>query len=141
MAGWRGRANEIELSRMDREKSLRDIGKGAYGAIEDMVKALDTDDDKREAAQTAIREDALSCEVRGGWVEPGSTEQMHAEEFRLLLGTGGPAVRIIGSLDQYGQPDGARLETQDWGTPWTEYTLADESVLLKYAACFYFGEG
>ena len=124
------------------KKSLRDIGKSAYGCIEDMVRDLDTDDDdKRDEAQTAIQEDALSCEVRGGWVEPGSTEQMHAEEFRLLLATGGPAVRIIGSLDQYGQPDGARLETQDWGTPWTEYTQADELVLLKYAGCFYFGEG
>jgi hypothetical protein len=134
------------------EESLYEIGKNAYASIAEKVKALtwtDDDDerateDAQEKAIEAIREDALSCEVRGGWVAP--MEQMHAEEFRLLLGTGGPAVRIIGTLSQYGEPDSARLETQNWGTPWTEYVTpigedSTEETLLAYARCFYFGEG
>jgi hypothetical protein len=55
------------------------------------------------------------------------------------LTTGGPAVRIIGELDG-GEVESARLEVQDWGTPWTEHctTGDDNEALLSYARCFYF---
>ncbi len=104
----------------------------------------------REEAEVRILEDALSVEVRSGWVEPGVTE-FDAEEFMILLATGGPAVRIIGELGQYGDPSRARLQVQDWFTPWTEYLghsvsdterePVDQDVLLTYCRCFYFGEG
>ena len=42
------------------------------------------------------------------------------EEFEILLCTGGPACRIVGDLDESCQPSSARIEHQDWGTPWTE---------------------
>ena len=66
---------------------------------------------------------ALSVEVRGPWYTPGSGEGIHASEFQILISTGGPALRIIGDLTEYGEPDAdnARMEVQDWGTPWTEY--------------------
>ncbi len=55
--------------------------------------------------------------------------------------TGGPATRIIGELNEHGEPTRARLQVQDWGTPWTDYRGGDQETLLTYARCFYFGEG
>ncbi len=95
--------------------------------------------ESREDAETRIQEDALSLEVRSGWVSLG--DPLEAEEFNILLCTGGPAVRIVGELNQYREPHRARLEVQDWFTPWTEYIGAEQEVLLTYARCFYFGEG
>jgi hypothetical protein len=91
----------------------------------------------QDSARTAIHEDPLSVEVRSGWVSYGS--EMQAEEFRILLCTGGPAVRIIGELDN-GQPCRAWMEYQDWGTGWTRFYDADQSVLLAYCSEFYFGD-
>jgi hypothetical protein len=92
----------------------------------------------RDAAEQRIQEGALSVEVRSGWTTPG--EEMEAEEFKILLSTGGPAVQIAGDLNDHGEPSRARLEVQDWFKPWTEYVPADQGVLLAYARCFYFGE-
>ena len=58
----------------------------------------------------------------------------------ILLGTGGPATRIVCELDD-GEPTRARLQAQDWGTPWTDYIGGDSETLLTYCRCFYFGEG
>ena len=93
----------------------------------------------REDAEQQIQEDALSAQVRSGWED--NAEDFTPAEFCLLLTTGGPAVRIIGELDG-GEPTQARLEVQDWGTPWTEHctTGDDNEALLTYARCFYFGE-
>lgn len=88
-------------------------------------------------ARERIEEDALSVQVRCGWVTPG--EGMSAEEFSILLSTGGPAVRIVGELDAGLEPSRAWLEVQDWGKPWTQYFRADEDTLLAYCRCFYFG--
>ena len=90
-----------------------------------------------EDAMLQIQEDPLSVQVRSGWVDPGTP--MEAEEFEILLATGGPAVRIRGELDEHGEPCTARMEWQDWGTPWTPWNGADEAVLLRYASNFYFG--
>ncbi len=92
-----------------------------------------------EEARQAIQEDPLSAEVRSGWAN--SPEEMEAEEFTILLCTGGPACRIIGELDR-NEPDRARIEYQDWFTPWVELvdiTSAERGALLTYAQQFYFG--
>lgn len=91
-----------------------------------------------------IEQSPLSVEVRGGWHTPGDTENDGPEEYRILLTTGGPALQIRGDLGEYGEPSTARLEYQDWGTPWTEYhdgSEAEDSAVLAFARCFYFGEG
>lgn len=93
----------------------------------------------REEAEQRIMEDPLSLQVRGDWHSPGE-EDSTAAEFELLLGTGGPAVRIIGELSS-GEPTRARLQTQDWFLPWTDYIGGDSETLLTYCRCFYFGEG
>jgi len=92
----------------------------------------------QEEAQEMIQEDPLSVEVRSGWANVGDT--LEAEEFCILLCTGGPAVRIRGELDSYKQPCRAWMEYQDWGTPWTTYYGAEQKVLLNYCQSFYFGE-
>jgi len=96
------------------------------------------DCDDREDAEQSIHEDPLSLQVRSDWQD--LNEDLDPHEYCLLLTTGGPAVRIVGELGQFFEPHSARLEVQDWFTPWTVYEDADEDVLLDYARCFYFGE-
>ena len=62
--------------------------------------------------------------VRSGWTALGS--EFEAVEFRIDLAGGGPAVRIIGTLDAYNEPCDIRLEYQDWGTPWQEFRLMND---------------
>jgi len=99
-----------------------------------------------DEAREAISEDPLSVQVRSGWHDPGAEGE--AEEFEILLCTGGPACRLIGTLDQ-GQPSDVRIEVQDWFTPWVDYMPVDQEgkvisgwrdVLLEYARQFYFGD-
>jgi len=98
------------------------------------------DCEDREEAERRIQEDALTVEVRSDWHAPGDKENATPSEFRILLATGGPAVQIRGKLYEHGDPCTARLEVQDWGTPWTRYYDASEDVLLAYAQRFYFSE-
>ena len=95
--------------------------------------------DEEEACER-IREDALDVQVRDGWHAPGVTND--AEEFFILLCTGGPAVRIMGEFDEHGEPSRARLEYQDWGTPWALYHTqgTEHDALLTYCRQFYFGQ-
>lgn len=90
-----------------------------------------------DQARIMIEEDALSVQVRSGWVSPG--EEMQAEDFEILLATGGPAVRIRGELDANGEPSRAWLEVQDWGKPWTQYFGIEQDTLLAYSNCFTYG--
>lgn len=94
-----------------------------------------------EDATRSISEDPLSVEVRSDWHNPGAEEDKPTE-YTILLCTGGPACRIIGELDEYGQPDTAQIEYQDWFTPWIRYgdtSNEDDEALLTYARQFYFG--
>jgi hypothetical protein len=120
---------------------------GWLGSIHEMVAALEnggTIDDEAvatEQAQERIQESVLSVEVRTSWHTVGNDDDK-STEYNILLTTGGPALRIIGDLDKYCQPENARLEWQDWGTPWTEYRLdaEDDDAVLTFAQQFYFGE-
>ena len=62
--------------------------------------------------------------VRSGWSSLGAG--LEAEQFRIDLAGGGPAVRIIGDLARFGQAEDAQLEYQDWGTPWIEFRLMND---------------
>jgi len=111
--------NEEELSELESEA-------GDY---------KDSDD-----ARQRINEDPLSVQVRSDWHDPGSAGE--ATEFQILLCTGGPAVKIEGSLNQYGEPESASIFYQDWFTPWEALNLTHEEqeIVLEYCRCFYFGE-
>ena len=108
----------------------KDQAEAQYNSI---VELLETDD------ADEIIGNALDVEVRSGWTS-ADTVGMKPEEFSILLCTGGPAVRIIGDLDEHCQPCKARIEYQDWGTPWATWHQADNDVLVDYASYFYFGE-
>lgn len=111
-------------------------------ALAELTAAATVDGDLQvdaEAVRDRILESPLSVQVRGGWREP-SMDSDSAEEFEILLSTGGPALRIMGELDQ-GQPCRAWLEYQDWGTGWTVLSgEIDHATLLTFCQCFYFGE-
>ena len=111
---------------------------------EDMGDVTDAD---HEDIVERCRELPLSVLVRGPWYDP--TDHQRAakpNEYEILLSTGGPALRIIGDLDNYGQPDNASLEMQDWGVPWRGANGMDidyaelDAALLWFAGHFYYGE-
>ena len=127
------------------EDRAKDQAKAQLDSIREMVKALKdaeeaNDDEAREEAEQTIQEDPLSVQVRSGWHNPG--EKAENEEFEILLCTGGPAVRIIGELDEHNEPERARIEFQDWFTSWMDYPLdsEEEEDVLTYCRSFYFGE-
>ncbi|HSW84257.1 MAG TPA: hypothetical protein VLH12_12315 [Usitatibacter sp.] len=149
----------------DRFQHAREQAQAQFESVRGLVAALETAEayvegderdsgEKGEDARNAILEDALGVCVRDGWRSPGAAVQEGPEEYYILLCTGGPAVRIIGELNKYSEPETARLEMQDWFTPWTEYrptnqedhtftTRIDtkaEEILLTYARQFYFGD-
>jgi hypothetical protein len=110
-------------------------------SIIEMVNALEAaTDDNRDDAEQAIQESPLSVEVRSEWHTVGS--KVPGGQYKILLCTGGPAVQIIGELDEYCQPENATLQYQDWGTPWTNYRTSskDEAAMVTYASQFYFEE-
>lgn len=124
---------ELELHQweVDYEEELKEL--------EDEAGELDNVDDVQER----IDEYPLDIQVRGDWHSPGETgRETVASEFTILLCTGGPAVRIMGELDDHGQPDRCWLEYQDWFTPWQQYfgDTGDNGILLEFAQRFYFGE-
>ena len=111
--------------------------------LRELVASVTIDGDQMESAEAArerITESPLSVQVRSGWVDPGA--EFEAEEFEILLSTGGPALRIRGELDQHKQPSRAYLQYQDWGTPWTDYVADnfDGDALATFCQQFYFGE-
>jgi hypothetical protein len=105
-------------------------------------------DDAEGSIEQDFDEYPLSVEVRSGWQTVG--DELTPAEYLILLTTGGPALRIVGQLGRYNEPENARLEWQDWGTPWTELHasefLADlkpseaDDILRTFAQHFYFGE-
>lgn len=148
-----------DIQERDRLESAREQGQAQFDNVREMVEALRDARDPAdpaiilataiEEAEQAIHEDALSIEVRSGWYSPGAP---HADtepaEYRILLCTGGPAVQVVGDLGEFGEPETARLQVQDWFQPWTDFCptmnaagdVTPEEVLLDYARCFYFGE-
>ena len=119
----------------------------AKGHMESMVEDFKKDQQLQESndykEQDELRESvlnsALSVEFRSGWYSSPEDEKK-AEEFRILLSTGGPALRIIGKLDDYG-PIEPKLQHQDWGTPWTDFEITEDQqkALNWFCNCFYFG--
>ena len=100
---------------------------------------LDGEELSADDIRERIQEDPLSVLVRSGWYVPGSIDHDPAE-FEILLCTGGPACRIVGDLGKHCTPETARLQYQDWFTPWEDYPLSEDErvILTDYAQNFYF---
>ena len=115
-------------------------GAGTYQNIVELMSAMENAEAEELSDTIAdqIMEMRLSVSVRSGWQTPGVNDQS-PEEYELLMGTGGPAVRIYGRRDQHGRPRSAELQGQDWFTPWERTTVdQDEEVLLNFAGYFYY---
>jgi hypothetical protein len=118
-----------------------------YADIKAMMARLDTHE--HNDVIDAIYDGPLSIRVRDDWRNVGERIDDGPREYEILLSTGGPALRVYGQIGQYGEPESAALQYQDWGTPWADWYPDDEGpfganevtgVLLAYARCFSFGE-
>ena len=130
------------------ELKLQNLFDSTVSALVEMAEAhrdaQDADDSEAiEDAQREIHEDPLSVRVRDGWRDPYG-ESPGIEEFEILLSTGGPATRIIGTVDEYGGIENFHVEVQDWFKPWTSFArmTGQQGDLIKqyYLSEFYFGE-
>ena len=122
----------------------------AFRLLEDGGRSVELDGDEytdADAIREQAQETALDVSVRGPWHTPGDKDGMKPDAFRILLTTGGPALQLVGELNEHGEPDAdsAGFEIQDWGTPWTEYRPAADAqddwseALTWFLGCFYFG--
>ena len=137
----------------DTERARQQAG-AQLASIEDMVKCLEHAEECADIecgadcphdvdeAQEAIRDDALSVDVRTDWHGVGAVEAAKPTHYKILLCWGGPAVQIVGTLDEHNQPDSASLQYQDWFTEWMDYPLTKEEAqtLITYAQQFYFDQ-
>ena len=126
--------------------TMNDAKEQAQKYYENILNLLE---DQTEEGAEAIYETPLEVLVRSPWYLP--YDNASPDEYQILLCTGGPAVRVIGKLEN-GSPVSARLEYQDWFQPWMEYTpfVADgnlaaelrqiENKLLEFASFFHYGE-
>lgn len=110
--------------------------------IKELAGRMDAeDDDTREAAEEEAQESVLSVMVRDGWRSPGGSAEDGAEEYEVLLTTGGPALRLWGKLGRSGPDEWPHLQWQDWGTPWMEVPLGEErEAVSTFLSAFYFEE-
>tara|TARA_R100001509_G_scaffold161690_1_gene131512 strand:+ start:1784 stop:2263 length:480 start_codon:yes stop_codon:yes gene_type:complete len=104
-----------------------------------------TADAFQDAVTDYAREMPLTVMVRSDWQPVGGSFSFQAQEFKILLSTGGPACRIIGELDSgsVAWQSGCRpvMQHQDWFKPWTEISYdIDTNALLWFCEQFYFGE-
>lgn len=108
--------------------------------VSELADYNDKSGDEQETIREECEQEPLSVQVRTAWHNPG--EEKPDREYNILLTTGGPALRIVGDLNQYGEPETARLECQDWFKPWSRVpTGTDEDEALNlYVSFFYFGE-
>ena len=120
------------------ESIVEDFETGSY--IESSNPTTQEQEEKLEEIKESILNSALSVEFRSGWST--NFDQLEIEEFKILLTWGGPALRVIGDLDQYKQAENIKLQFQDWGTYWTDYELTEkeEESLNWFCNCFYFGD-
>jgi len=88
-----------------------------------------------------LHELPASVQVRSGWTDLVS-QKFTPEEFKIELSGGGPATRIIGELDNYGEVWSVKAQHQHWGIPWTDLVLDDQQTIAVtwFASLFYYGQ-
>jgi hypothetical protein len=145
--------NATWLTGEDKLTRVKEQGQTQFDKIKEMVTRLEKTREGESttenyhafsAAERAIQGNPVSVLVRSDWREPGAADN-EPNEYQIWLSSCGPAVRIIGDLDEYSEPHTARLEAQDWFQPWTEFrplvgedNYDSEPILLSYARCFSF---
>ena len=123
----------------------RDVALSTAAHIERLIRLRDSCNnsnhhDWAEDIQQQIDEMPLTVDlVRSD--EDNPDQDGNIVGYEILLCTGGPAVRIIGPLTSYDEPDDALLQCQDWFTPWQPVTVphTTQMALQDFARSFYFG--
>ena len=123
------------------EEMVENYEIGSY--IESSNPTTQEQEEKLEEIRESILNSALSVEFRNGWYSDlyhlkGVTEPI---EFKILLSWGGPALRIIGEIEE-NYAVNPKMQFQDWGTPWTDLEIKSENqqnALNWFCNCFYFG--
>jgi len=123
------------------ESIVKDYERLSY--LESLNPTSCKEEEEIEQTKESILNSALSVEFRSGWYSsPESIADLKPEEFKILLTWGGPALRVIGDLNQYKEPENIKMQYQDWGTYWTDFEITEEQqeALNWFCNCFYFGE-
>lgn len=132
-------SNSYEIARGDAANTLEYIKE----TVNEYRKAVDGQNwDEADRIRELAIQGALEISVRNDWHAPGFNMVEKPTEYFVLLSTGGPAIRLIGTLNEYCEPETSRLEYQNWGIPWTEFIVFDDDAkaLVEYASFFWFGE-
>lgn len=115
-----------ELSRDDRRALMQEFSWGDHA----------DPDELRELLNETARELPEAVEYRcSGWHL--SVTDLEADEFRLTICGGGPAVAVFGDISCSGYPSDPELKGQDWFTPW-EAVDCDPEALLWFCELFVF---
>jgi hypothetical protein len=85
-----------------------------------------------DSIRESILEDPLSLSIDE--IDPNYDEV----KWNLLLGWGGPAVRILVTTDLGGSVQDASYQFQDWFQPWTDAEDQDTDLVKAYAEMFYY---
>ena len=122
------------------EEMVKNYEIGSY--IESQNVTTNEDEEKLEEIKETITNSALSVEFRSGWYSSLYDRVRIGEpvEFKILLTWGGPALRVIGEIEE-NYPVNPKLQYQDWGTPWTDLEITEnqQDALNWFCNCFYFG--
>ena len=117
-------ANKHYLSRFDDE--LRGLVELYDGQRESAEYDGETYTDTDEALET-LEEMPLSVgAVSTDWREEST-------EWEILLGTGGPADRVLVTTDFQGRIESATYQHQDWFQPWTDAENQDTALVTRFA--------
>ena len=82
-----------------------EAARSQFEKIAGLVLALQSADVfAREDAEAGINEDALEVMIRSSWHTPGRDSVDVPIEYCILLCPAGPTVRIVGDLNEYGEP-------------------------------------
>ena len=120
------------------ESIVKDYERLSY--LESLNPTSCEEEEEIEQTKESILNSALSVEFRSGWTS--NPNDIELEEFKILLTWGGPALRVIGDLNQYKEPENIKMQYQDWGTYWTDFEITEEQekALNWFCNFFYFGE-
>jgi len=120
------------------ESIVKDYERLSY--LESLNPTTCEEEEEIEQIKESILNSALSVEFRSGWTS--NPNDIELEEFKILLTWGGPALRVIGELNQYKEPENIKMQFQDWGTCWTDFEITEnqQEALNWFCNCFYFGE-
>jgi hypothetical protein len=119
----------------------------AYKALETGAESVDANGETftdLDEIRDRAAERALSVEVRSDWQLWPPAVSCALTHYRILLTTGGPALRLEGELSAWcdgvnGAPKTAKIQWLDWGIPWSDYepeTNLDDA-LIWFAALFF----